>query len=107
MVGLETLFYDRRNNGLGQPDQNALMFLAYLRDEAHRYAILGMRNHKIKTSKRSILDEIEGIGVVRKKRLLERFGGLREIEKASVDELGSVNGVSRALAGKIYAYIHQ
>ena len=106
-VGLETVFFDRRNKGLGQPDQNALMFLAYLRDEAHRYAILGMRNHKIKTSKRSILDEIEGIGAVRKKRLLERFGGLREIEKASVDELGSVNGVSRALAGKIYAYIHQ
>ena len=106
-VGLETVFFDRKNKGLGQPDQNALMFLAYLRDEAHRYAILGMRNHKIKTSKRSILDEIEGIGAVRKKRLLERFGGLREIEKASIDELGSVNGVSRALAGKIYAYIHQ
>ena len=106
-VGLETVFFDRRNKGLGQPDQNTLMFLAYLRDEAHRYAILGMRNHKIKTSKRSILDEIEGIGAVRKKRLLARFGGLREIEKASVDELCSVYGVSRELAGKIYAYIHQ
>ena len=66
-----------------------------------------MRNNKIKTSKRSILDEIEGIGAVRKKRLLARFGGLREIEKASVDELCSVNGVSMELAGKIYAYIHQ
>ena len=106
-VGLETVFFDKKNKGLGQPDQNALMFLAYLRDEAHRYAILGMRNHKIKTSKRSILDEIEGIGAVRKKRLLARFGGLREIEKASVDELCSVNGVSMELAGKIYAYIHQ
>ena len=83
------------------------MFLAYLRDEAHRYAILGMRNQKLKTTKKSILDEIEGIGTVRKKRLLERFGGLKELERASVDELGSVNGVSKSLAGKIYAYIHQ
>ena len=106
-VGLETVFFGRRNKNLAQPDQNVLMFLAYLRDEAHRYAILGMRNHKLKTAKRSLLDEIEGIGAVRKKRLLQRFGGLKEIEKASVEELGTVSGVSKALAGKIYAYIHQ
>ena len=80
------------------------MFLAYLRDEAHRYAILGMRNHKIKTSKRSILDEIEGIGAVRKKRLLERFGGLREIEKASVDEFGSVKEFPKRLLARFIIY---
>ena len=61
----------------------------------------------MKTSKKSIPDEIEGIGSIRKKRLLARFGGLRELERASIDELGSVNGVSKALASKIYAYIHQ
>tara|TARA_B100000575_G_C23137816_1_gene661414 strand:+ start:337 stop:2175 length:1839 start_codon:yes stop_codon:yes gene_type:complete len=106
-VGLETIFFDANNRDLNQPDQTTLMFLAYIRDEAHRYAILGMRNQRLKTSKKSILDEIEGIGSIRKKRLLARFGGLRELERASIDELGSVNGVSKALASKIYAYIHQ
>ncbi len=106
-AGYETLLLDRGLRDIAPgPASAGLHLIQKVRDEAHRFAITGHRARRAKARQRSALDDVPGIGAIRRRALLKAFGGLRGIERAAVEDLITVAGIDRALAQRIYDTLH-
>ena len=104
--GNETFFHNGKEYKFLKNDPT-LFFLQRIRDESHRFAISAHRAKRKKGISRSLLDQIEGIGSIRKRALLNHFGSARAVESASLDEIKSVEGVEAKVAKKIYNFFHE
>ena len=104
--GNETFFHKKETYKFKRNDPS-LFLLQRLRDEAHRFAISAHKAKRQKGIKKSLLDQINGIGSMRKKALLNHFGSARSVESASLDEIKSVQGIEEKVATKIYDFFHE
>ena len=104
--GFESIHRQRGGAFHLPPDSKALHLIQQIRDEAHRFAIVGHRAKRDKKTKHSLLETIPGVGAQRRRDLLRYFGGIKGVAHASLDELGKVHGISRALAERIFAALH-
>jgi len=104
--GDETFFYKGASFKFEKNDPT-LFFMQRLRDEAHRFAINSHRAKRAKGITKSLLDQIDGIGSIRKRALLNHFGSARAVESASFDEIKTVEGVEEKVAKKIYNFFHE
>ena len=105
--GMEQLFMvDKPQPLIIAENSPALHLIQQIRDEAHRFAITGHRNRRAKSRKNSTLQEIEGVGPKRRQNLLKAFGGLQQLQRAGVEDIARVDGISRQLAQKIYDNFH-
>jgi excinuclease ABC subunit C len=102
----ERVFLPNRKDPIALPkNSTALFLLVRVRDEAHRFAITYNRELRRRARMRSVLDDVAGIGPARRRALLTRFGSLKRIREASLDEIAAVKGLNRALAGEIRAHL--
>jgi len=106
-AGLERFFIPGREPFMLEPKSPVLYYLQRLRDEAHRFAIGSHRTRRAIDMRRNPLDEIEGVGPGRKRALLHAFGSARGVSRASVEDLAKVEGVSQALAQRIYDFFRK
>ena len=106
-AGRETFFVPGREPFKLKPRDPVLYFVQRLRDEAHRFAIGSHRARRKKDIRESGLQEIPGVGPARKRALLQHFGTLKAIERASPADLAKVEGVSDEMAKKIYDFFHE
>ncbi|MCV6638062.1 excinuclease ABC subunit UvrC [Candidatus Albibeggiatoa sp. nov. NOAA] len=106
-AGLEKLVFPDINAPLVLPkDSPALHLILHIRDESHRFALIGHQGRRAKVKTTSVLEQIEGVGAKRRKALIKHFGGLQGVSRAGVDELAKVQGISRSLAQRIYDYLN-
>ena len=106
--GMEELIIEAESRTLElSPTHPGLHLIQSIRDEAHRFAILGHRARRGKARIHSMLNEIPGIGAKRRQALLEHFGGLRGVQAAAIDDIAKVAGISRPLAERIYKHLHE
>ena len=89
-----------------ESDSAALHLMQHIRDEAHRFAITGHRARRGKARKRSVLEDVPGVGPKRRRELLRHFGGIQEVERASIEEIAKVSTISQTIAEDIYAALH-
>ena len=107
-AGNEKLYLLDSNEPIILPHEDDLLyFIQRLRDEAHRFAIGTHRLKRSKDSMRTVLDEIEGIGSKRRKKLLEHFGSPKAVLDAGLSELQQVDGIDENIAKKIYTFSHK
>ena len=104
--GNETFFHNGKEFKFAKNDPT-LFFLQRLRDESHRFAISAHRTKRKKGISKSLLDQIDGIGSIKKRALLNHFGSARAVQSASLDEIQSVEGVEEKVAKKIYNFFHE
>lgn len=106
--GTEQLWPAGRSTALILPADSPEMHLVQqIRDEAHRFAVTGHRRRRAKARTKSVLEEIPGLGPKRRQRLLRQLGGLQGLARAAVEDIARIEGISHALAQRIYGTFHQ